>query len=189
LVTLFVGIKSQQRHSNNKIMAANLIVDFPHHQRKLRVLQFAETAQLYIYKHHDAARHELWYTKSEYYSMKLAIKEDVLEVRAQALASHFNYAGNGDVSAVESSGCWIGIAHLLTPACMDEVRACRARCTRAVLAEQASQGSSSTFRWEAIALASFAQTRKAGLRARKLGKLHQDLIELRALADNLEGGV
>jgi len=33
------------------------------------------------------------------------------------------------------------------------------------------------FRWEAIALASFAQTRTAELRARKLGKLRLDSSE------------
>jgi len=39
----------------------------------------------------------------------------------------------------EDSGFWIGIAHLLTPASVYEVMARRARCKRAVLAEQARQ--------------------------------------------------
>ena len=70
------------------------------------------------------------------------------------------------------------IAHLLTPACVNEVMACRARCKRAVLAEQARQDQDPNARlgWEHIALASLAETRKAVLRARKLGKLHQDSI-------------
>ena len=175
----FVGIKHKAANSaivTTTTTMTDLIIDLPH-QRKLRAVQFAETSQLYIYKRHDTARHEPWYTMSEYYSMKLAIREDVLEVRAQALAgAPFNYAGNGDASAVESGGCCIGIEHLLTPACMDEVRACRARCIRAVLAEQVRQHPSALFGWEAIALASLAQTRKAGLRARGLGQLHQDSI-------------
>jgi len=126
------------------------------------------------------ARHELWYTKAEYDSMKLAVKEDVLEVRARELAGDpFNYAGNDDdddASAGEesssSSVCCVGIEHLLTPFCRLQVKTCRARCTRAVLVEQWRIEASETD----IALASFVQTRKAVLRARKLGKLHLDSI-------------
>ena len=148
-------------------MATDLIVDFPP-QRNHQIVRFAETAHLYI----DERRHEdnqdkdkLWYTKSDYNSMKRKLKQDVLQARA------------GDASSEEEdSGFWIGIAHLLTLACMLEVKACRFRCVRAVLAEQARQSSSTSFRWEDIALASLAQTRKAVLRARKLGKLHQESI-------------
>eukprot|EP00985_Skeletonema_marinoi_P011777 scaffold5591_cov148-Skeletonema_marinoi.AAC.6 len=52
--------------------------------------------------------------------MRLAVKEDVLEVRSKAATGFpFNYAGNDDgESATESSGCCIGIEHLLTPACL-----------------------------------------------------------------------
>jgi len=35
---------------------------------------------------------------------------------------------------------------------------------------------SDTFGWDAIAAASYVETRKAGVKARKLGKLHRDSI-------------
>jgi hypothetical protein len=148
-------------------------------------VHFADKAELYIVERHEdseenkVARHELWYTKYEYYSMKHDIRDDVQRARSTALQiGPFNYWGNGDDddTSEESRGCWIGIAHLLTPACMLEVRTCRARCVYAVLAKQASLSPSTRFRWEDIALASFAQTRKAVLRARELGKLHQESI-------------
>jgi hypothetical protein len=112
--------------------------------------------------------------------MTLAIKRDALHVRRQALAGA---AGKNDdgASCEENNVCCIGIEHLLTPAWTFEVKACRARCRRAVLAEQAKQeqdpSASARLRWEAIALASFAQTRTAMLRARELGKLHWDSSE------------
>jgi len=141
-------------------------------------VQFAETAQLHIYERHNVARRELWYTKSEYYSMKRAVSEDVLKVRAARTSNEAPANGNDDdvASAEESGRCFIGIKHLLTPACMDEVRACRAQCIHSVHAEQARQGPSARFGLETIALASFAQTRQPVLRARKLGKLHRDSI-------------
>jgi hypothetical protein len=148
-------------------MATDLIVDFPL-QRNHQVVRFAETAQLYIVerRHEDNEdKNKLWYTKSDYNSMKRTLKQDVLQARA-------NDAAFEEVDI----GFWIGIAHLLTPACMLEVKACRFRCLHAVLAEQARQSSSASFRWENIALASLAETRKAVLRARKLGKLHQESI-------------
>ena len=160
---------------------ADLIVDF-HRQHKLRAVRFADTAQMYIFERHEdygeknsnVARHELWYTNAEYYSMKHAIKQDVLQVRAKTLTgAPFNYAG---AEADESSICCIGIEHLLMSACTLEVKACRARCTGAVLAEQARQHPSALFGWENIALASFAQTKKVAVRARVLGKLHHDSI-------------
>jgi hypothetical protein len=154
----------------------DLIVDFPH-QRNHPVVRFADTAQMYIVERHGVARHELWYTKAEYYSMRRAIEQDVIKFRPQLLAGvPFNYGGNDDASADESSVCCVGIEHLLTPACMDEKKACRARCIRAVLTEQAKHHPSARFGWEAIALASFAQTRQPILRARKLGKLQQITI-------------
>jgi hypothetical protein len=107
----------------------DLIVAFPH-QRRRHAVQFDDTLQVHIVKRHEdnnVARHELWYTKAEYYSMKLAIEEDVLQVRAQALAGVlFNYAGDDDASADESSVCCIGIEHLLTANVMLEVKVCRA---------------------------------------------------------------
>ena len=173
--------------------AADLIIDIPpHHQgrRNLRGVTFARTAQLYIVHRHEdneenkVARHELWYTKSEYDRMNLSVKEDVLEVRAKVSAGvPFNYSGNDDgdcddddddASAEVNIVCCVGIEHLLTPDCVLGVKACRAGCIRAVLAEQARQGPSARFRWEAIALASLSRTRRAALRAREFGKLHQD---------------
>jgi hypothetical protein len=167
-----------------KKQMSHLIVEFPY-QRNHRAVHFADTAELYIVEHRDdseenkIARHELWYTKYEYSSMKNDIREDVPRARSTAFQIRpFNYSGNGDDydTSEGSSGFWIGIAHLLSPASMLEVRTCRARCTQAVLAKQASLSPSTKFRWEEIAPASFAQTRKAVLRARELGKLHQESI-------------
>ena len=148
-------------------MASELIVDFPS-RRSHQVVRFSEPAQLCIVDRHEDTNHknELWYTKAEYSSMKRDIRRDVLQARANA----------NNAVPEEDSGYWIGISHLLTPACMLEVRACRYRCRRAVLTEQARQGPSSSFRCEDIALASLAETGRAVLRARKLGKLHQDSI-------------
>ena len=151
-------------------MAQELIVDFPLKRNHAHV-RFAKTAQLYIVpRHEDKNRSELWYTAAEYNSMKRTIKQDVLQVRARA--------SDCDWTSEEDRGSWIGIAHLLTPACALEVQACRRRCLRAVLAEQAIQGpsASASLRSEDIALASSAETRWAVLRARKLGQLHQDSI-------------
>mmetsp|Transcript_34427 Transcript_34427/g.51601 ORF Transcript_34427/g.51601 Transcript_34427/m.51601 type:complete len:176 (+) Transcript_34427:19-546(+) len=171
----------------------DLIEDFPHQNSHHRAVQFAGSSQMCIVQRHEdygygnendnvvaVARHELWYTKPEYASMKLAVKEDVLEVRARELAGvPFNYAGNDDdddASAGEesssSSVCCVGIEHLLTSFCRLQVKTCRARCTQAVLVEQSRIEASETD----IALASCVQTRKAVLRARKLGKLHLDSI-------------
>eukprot|EP00984_Skeletonema_dohrnii_P001586 scaffold496_cov108-Skeletonema_dohrnii-CCMP3373.AAC.2 len=155
-------------------MNADLIVDFPQQRkRKSRAVHFAETAQLCIFKRPNVARHELFYTSSEYDLMKLVIREDVLAARA---AMALRDSGEDDDVLSKESVCFMGIEHLLTPACIDEVRACRARCVRAVLTEQARQGPTPRFGWEAIALASFAQTRKAVLRARMLGVIHQESI-------------
>ena len=70
--------------------------------------------------------------------MKLEVQEDVLKVRAGRTSNSNEPAdadadGNADEDDAERSSLWIGIAHLLTPARINEVRACRARCTRAVL--------------------------------------------------------
>ncbi len=97
--------------------------------------------------------------------MKGDIKRDVLSARAC------------DPASDKGSGFWIGIAHLLTPACTLEVQACRRRCIRAVLTEQARQDSCGSSRSEDVALASSAETSKPVLRARRLGRLHQDCIE------------
>jgi hypothetical protein len=157
---------------------SDLIVDFPH-QRSRRAVQFADTLQVLIVKRHEDARHELWYTAAEYDLMNLAMKGDVLNIRAVITSNDatFTYSGDAD-EAEDDSGIRIGVAHLLTPACVYEVMACRTRCWRAVLAEQARQDQdpSSRLGWERIALASLAVTRKDVLRARTLGKLHHDSI-------------
>jgi hypothetical protein len=190
MTDLIVDFPQQRNHNNfQHNTMSNLILDFPQ-QRKpkqwQRVVRFADTAQLRIVKRHGdtTPRHDLWYTKSEYDLMTLAIKRDVLDVRMQALnGADLKYAGNDDADASpeENIVCCIGIEHLLTPAWMDEAEACRARCRHAVLAEQAKQeqdpSASARLRWEAIALASLAETRKAVLRARNLGKLHWDSSE------------
>ena len=160
----------------------NLNVPFPRQsqcqrrQRKHRQVHFAETAQLHIYEPHDnIARRELWFTRTEYDLMKLAVQEDVLEFRAERTS--IDKAGSDDDAVEVSSGFWIGIAHLLTQSCIDQVRACRARCTVAVLTEQARHGPhASSNKWENIALASLTQTRQPALRARKLAKLHREAL-------------
>ena len=154
-----------------------IIVDFPR-QRKLPKVQFAETAKLHIYKRHNVPRRKLWFTTREYDLMKLAVREDVLKARAGRTSNETaDSDADADASDAERSGFWIGIAHLLTPACIDEVRTCRAQCIYAVLTEQERQGLSTRFNsWETIALASFAQTRQPVLRAMELGKLHRDTL-------------
>eukprot|EP00986_Skeletonema_menzelii_P000095 scaffold13_cov137-Skeletonema_menzelii.AAC.1 len=105
-------------------MTAGLIVDFLH-QRKSRAVHFAEaeTAQMYIFERPKVARNELSYTKAEYDLMKLVIRQDILAIRTS------KEAVDDDTSTpAEESVCLMGIEHLLTPACMNEVRACRARC-------------------------------------------------------------
>ena len=77
-------------------------------------VRFADMAQLYtidrpedcgngkIDNVDNVARHELWYTTAEIHSMRRAIEQDVLRLRAQLLARvPFNYAGNDDTSAEE----------------------------------------------------------------------------------------
>lgn len=164
--------------SNNTM--SDMIVDFPP-QRNHRAVRFADSAQLYIVERHvdheknnnKIARHDLWNTNAEYDRMKRSIVEDVLRVRAQAMVgAPVDYAGDDDISNEDGSVCCVGIEHLLTPACALEVRACRARCIRAVAAAQARQDSTMMD----IAFASFAQTRKAVLRARVLGKLLRDSL-------------
>ena len=162
----------------------DLIVPFPRqrqrqcqrNQLKHRKVQFAETAQLHIYEPHNIARRELWFTKTEYYLMKLAVQDDVLKVRAGRTSIDTAASDSNDDAVRVSSGFWIGISHLLTQSCIDQVRTCRARCTQAVLTEQARQGPYGFNKWENIALASLAQTRQPILRARKLAKLHREAI-------------
>lgn len=151
-------------------MATDLRVDFPT-QRSCRTVHFAETSELIVFRHHNVARHELVYTKEEYERMNLAIWEDVLAARSRESA-------NEDHSPNESV-CLIGIEHLLKPERIAEVRGCRRRCTRAVLTEQAKErdaSATSFLCWESIARVSLEQTKKARVRARVFGKLHQKSI-------------
>jgi hypothetical protein len=114
----------------------------------------------------------LWYTKPEYNSMKRTIQEDRLEVLRTAQGGSFDYAG-GNSSSSEREVCCIGIEHLLTRESMLHVRDCRVRCTYAVLAEQARQGSDLL----SVALASIGQTRVTARRAVALAKLHKGAAE------------
>jgi len=112
--------------------------------------------------------------------MRRAAVEDVLQVRARiSSGAPLNYSGNDEADAPvpaaeeeRSSVCCIGIEHLLTPAIVRQRRACIDRCIDAVLTEQERRGSSEMD----IALASFVHSRGAALRARRLGRLHQDSI-------------
>ena len=154
-------------------MTADLIVDFPQHQRSKRVVHFSETSELHIFTRPKVDRNELWYTKRDYARMRLAIRRDVLAVRTSREALV------GDDTDTSSGVCFMGIEHLLSAACTNEVMTCRARCIEAVLTEQARVMDVSVYAtivdgWERIALASIAQTRKARLRARKLGQLHRE---------------
>eukprot|EP00984_Skeletonema_dohrnii_P025577 scaffold14741_cov149-Skeletonema_dohrnii-CCMP3373.AAC.1 len=170
------AVNSNKNTNTNIIMTDHLIIVDSPRQRKLPKVQFAETAQLHIYKRHNVPRRELWFTTREYDLIKLAVREDVLKARA-GRTSNDTADADADASDAERSSFWIGIAHLLTPACIDEVRTCRVQCIYAVLAEQARQGLSARFNsWETIALASFAQTRQPVLRARELGKLHREAL-------------
>ena len=163
---------------------AELIVDFPTRQNRSiksrRSVHFADVSKVHIVDrpedHEDFARYELWYTKSDYGLMKLAIKNAVLLVRVKALTGlPISYSGKDG-----SSDCLIGIEHLITEGRIDQTLACRERCIRAVLQEQARQtlnDPSARFGgWEDIAFASFEETRNAAVRARKLGKLQQDAV-------------
>ena len=155
----------------------DLLVDFPKEGRRNREhsrLRFADKPdEVHIVERHEDAhkipRHELWYTKPEYNSMKLTIQEDRLEVLRKAQVGSFDYAGGNSSGEV----CCIGIEHLLTRESTLHVRTCRVRCTYAVLAEQARQGSDEL----SVALASFGQTRVTTRRAMALAKLHEGAAE------------
>ncbi|KAK1732584.1 hypothetical protein QTG54_016725 [Skeletonema marinoi] len=160
-------------------MADELIVGFPtHRSRSMRSVHFTDTAKLHIVPRLDdregVHRNDLWYNGSDYSRMKLANQKSVLKVRAMASAgAPVSYSGDDG----PSDDCLIGLEHLLTPATILGVMACRRRCVRAVLQEQARQRmNSDIFGWNNIAMASFDETRKAAVRARKLGKLHRDSI-------------
>ncbi len=149
------------------------------------------------------APQELWYTSEEYDRMALATRGAAIawqRQRAMVDVPMRNSAGtqheNEDApspSQAEAEGrsgyfdsdC-IGIEHLLSRAAMLEARTCRVRCVQAVLEEQARQMQMAEqfpsvslrrgSRWDAIALSSWAQTRRTMLRAQMLGNLHRKSI-------------
>ncbi len=147
-------------------------------------VRFANYQQLYIVERHTdiVVCQDLWYTKSEYHSMERAIEQDVLQVRAQALAGiPFNYAGDEDASAssaFKSSVCCVGIENLLTPSFILEVTAGKDRSILAVLVAQARQDASE----KDIAKASIAQTKQFALRARLRGVLHKECSNTKYVA-------
>ena len=160
-------------------MTTDLILDFPH-QRQSQEVHFDEKVQVHIFEHPKVACHELCYTEAEFHLMKLVRRNDVLTARATRAAMISREAVEEEDSSTKESVCLMGIEHLLTPARVKEVEACRIRCIQAVLKEQARAKARSPsaarfcdWEWEKIALASVDQTRKATMRARKLGKLHQ----------------
>ena len=75
-------------------MSTDLIENFPH-QRSHRVVRFAVMSQLYIVEHnwerHNVARHELWYTESDYHQMRLAAatRKHLALLRAQRSSVSF----------------------------------------------------------------------------------------------------
>ena len=157
-------------------MPEQLIVDFPtHRSRPTRSVRFAELAAIYNVDRHDnddkVDRHDLWYNKSDCSRMRLAIKKSILKVRLRIAARlPICYSGKAD----SFDDCLIGMEHLLTQETVIEVKTCRRRCVRAVLQEQ--EMNSATSGWDNIANASFVESRRAAIRARKLGKLHHDSI-------------
>jgi len=111
-------------------MAGELIVDFPTNQdrRSMRSVQFADMMEMHIVDRHDdnedVDRHDLWYNELDYSRMRRAIQKSVLKVRAMDLTGvPISYSGDDG----SSNDCLIGIEHLLTQACMFEVKACRRR--------------------------------------------------------------
>jgi hypothetical protein len=83
-------------------MTDHLIVESLH-LRKLHAVRFAETAQLHIYERHNVSRRKLWYTESEYYSMKRAVSEDVLKVRAARTSNEAPANEDDDNASAEES--------------------------------------------------------------------------------------
>ena len=78
-------------------------------------MHFAETVQLHIFKRPNVARHELFYTTSEYDLMILVVREDVLAARA---AMALRDSGEDDMFAIAiESVCVLEIEHLLVRIC------------------------------------------------------------------------
>lgn len=172
------------------IMTQDLIVDFPAHRHCKKSVRFADTSTLYLVHRHDdyeeVDRQDLWYDDSDYFRMTLARQNSVRKVRALASAGvPVSYSGAGHEGSPFHE-CLIGIERLLTSATIVAVMTCRRRCIRVVLEEQArqrqrqrmnsSESGTEIFGWDDIAFASIDATRRAAVRARKLGKLHHDSV-------------
>ena len=145
-----------------------LIADFPATRRhRNRSVRFSETSEMCIVPRHEdndgVRRQDLWYNKADYSRMRLATQKSVLRVREMASAGiPISYSGDEGSFDV----CLVGIEH----------EVCRLRCVGAVLEEQARQMMNpyGTFGWDNTAMASLSETRRAAVRARKLGKLHRE---------------
>ena len=174
-------------------MAGKLIVDFPtatnDHHRHNRSVHFADTSERYIVPRHDdneeVRQKDLWYINSDYSRMNLSRRNSALQAREMISAGiPVRYSGteDGDEDRPPNvDDCLIGIEHLLTPATILESMACRRRCVGVVLEEQARQrqrmNPPDMIGWDHIAVASIAETRRAVVRARKLGKLQRDAAD------------
>ena len=163
-----------------------LIVDFPTHRNNNRSVHFSDTSELYTVPRHDdneevCRQEDLWCNKADYSRMRRAVKKSVRKIREEVSAGvPISYFYDGSLDAEDDDDCLIGIEHLLTPDIILKVKIGRLRCTRAVLQEQARQiimNPSSEimfFGWDSIAMASLGETRRAAVRARKLGQLHHE---------------
>ena len=137
-----------------------------------KVVLFDDTPQVSTFVCHqdneenNVAHHELWYIGSELNSIRRATFADIDELRARVAAgARLSYEVNDDTDV-----SWLGIERLVIPALVIETRACIDRCIDAVLSEQGRHGSSEI----TIALASFAQSRRAAQRALRLAEFLQD---------------
>eukprot|EP00986_Skeletonema_menzelii_P010851 scaffold5428_cov150-Skeletonema_menzelii.AAC.6 len=165
-------------------MVMQLIVDFPtdRSRSRRRTVHFADTPEINIVDrlgHNDGVdRHDLWYNKSDYTSMRHANKKFILKIRAMGTAGVL-IAYSGDEGY--SDDCLVGAEHLLSNETIREVKTCRRRCVRAVLQEQARQSRNPTDnlsnlddRWTYIAFASLVESMRVAVRARKIGELHHN---------------
>mgnify|MGYP006931559206 CR=1 FL=1 len=148
----------------------------PINRSNRQVVQFDDTPQICTFVCHqdqdkeenNGACHELWYIGPELNSIRRATFADIDELRARVAAgARLSYEVNDDDADDVS---WLGIERLVIPALALETRACVDRCIDAVLSEQGRHGSSEID----IALASFAQSRRAAQRAMRLAEFLQD---------------
>ena len=199
LLDYFCGYDEKVMHHEPHIKpketmaAGKLIVDFPTatttDHRHNRSVHFADMAEMCIVPrlvdYEDARGRDLWYSNSEYSRMNLARRNSALQAREMISAGiPVSYSGTGrarDDGSPDEDDSLIGIEHLLTPATILEFMACRRRCVGVVLEEQARQrqrmNPPDMIGWDSISIASIAETRRAVVRARKLGKLQRDAAD------------